>query len=114
MRRLHQTNRFLQEVVLPHERAEGAKLYPALERSLGGADSISAVADAHSEIERLCRRVENHVRAADKLGAVDDAQVGDLLACLYGLYAVLKLHFRQEEESYFVLADRSEREGSSS
>ena len=114
MRRLHQTNRFLQEVVLPHERAEGAKLYPALERSLGGADSISAVADAHSEIERLCRRVENHVRAADTLGAVDDAQVGDLLACLYGLYAVLKLHFRQEEESYFVLADRSEREGSSS
>ncbi|MEU4058576.1 heavy metal translocating P-type ATPase [Rhodococcus sp. D-46] len=111
LRRLHQTDRFLQDVVLPHERAEGAKLYPALEHSLGGAESISAVADAHSEIERLCRRLDNHVRVADARGEVADTQVGDLLACLYGLYAVLVLHFRQEEESYFVLADQSEEAG---
>jgi hypothetical protein len=31
-------------------------------------------------------------------------QVDDLLACLYGLYALLRLHFVQEEENYFTLA----------
>ena len=30
-------------------------------------------------------------------------QVDDLLACLYGLHAVLRLHFVQEEENYFAL-----------
>jgi hypothetical protein len=28
-----------------------------------------------------------------------------LLACLYGLYALLRLHFLQEEENYFTLTD---------
>jgi hypothetical protein len=28
----------------------------------------------------------------------------DLLGCLYGLDALLTLHFAQEEENYFVLA----------
>ncbi|MEU8171519.1 hypothetical protein AB0C14_01455 [Microbispora hainanensis] len=31
----------------------------------------------------------------------------DLRACLYGLYAVLTLHFDQEEEAYFSLASSS-------
>jgi hypothetical protein len=31
-------------------------------------------------------------------------QVDDLLACLYGLYALLRLHFVQEEENYLTLA----------
>ena len=31
-------------------------------------------------------------------------QCDDLLACLYGLYALLRLHFVQEEENFFVLA----------
>ena len=29
----------------------------------------------------------------------------DLLACLYGLYAVLMLHFAQEEETFSTLSD---------
>ena len=28
-----------------------------------------------------------------------------MLACLYGLYALLRLHFVQEEENYFTLAE---------
>jgi Family of unknown function (DUF5994) len=42
-------------------------------------------------------------------GAVAPDQVDDLLACLYGLCALLRLHFVQEEENYFTLAvDRPE------
>jgi hypothetical protein len=29
----------------------------------------------------------------------------DLLACLYGVYSVLMLHFAQEEETFFTLSD---------
>ena len=37
-------------------------------------------------------------------------QTDDLLSCLYGLHALLRLHFIQEEECYFSLAsDPAER-----
>ncbi len=39
---------------------------------------------------------------------VQPDQVDDLLACLYGLYALLQLHFLQEEENYFTLTDTGE------
>jgi hypothetical protein len=37
-------------------------------------------------------------------GTVTAEQSDDLLACLYGLHALLCLHFVQEEENFFVLA----------
>ncbi len=37
-----------------------------------------------------------------------------LLACLYGLYALLRLHFLLEEENYFVLADAGSTERAAS
>jgi hypothetical protein len=58
----------------------------------------------HAEIERLARRLHTHVQLAGAAGAIQPGQVEDLLSCLYGLYAVLRLHFVQEEESYFTLA----------
>jgi hypothetical protein len=41
---------------------------------------------------------------AEAAGTVTAEQSDDLLACLYGLYALLCLHFVQEEENFFVLA----------
>jgi hypothetical protein len=38
-------------------------------------------------------------------------QLDDLRACLYGLHAVLTLHFAQEEEAYFSLASAPSRSG---
>jgi len=49
---------------------------------------------------------------AQNSGALGPDQVDDLLACLYGLYALLRLHFVQEEENYFTLAE-GEPQGSS-
>ncbi len=57
----------------------------------------------HAEIERLARRLHAHLELADDWGTVRDDQSDDLLACLYGLHALLCLHFVQEEENYFVL-----------
>jgi hypothetical protein len=41
---------------------------------------------------------------ADEAGALRPEQVDDLRVCLHGLHSVLRLHFRQEGESYFSLA----------
>ena len=59
----------------------------------------------HAEILRLADRIGAHVGLAQSAGAIQPDQVDDLLACLYGLYALLRLHFVQEEENYFTLAE---------
>ena len=90
--------------ILPHERAEEAQLYPALAAPLGSPEATAPMSRVHAEIERLTRRLGTHLAQIDASGSLDPARVEDLLACLYGLHAVLTLHFTQEEESYFALA----------
>lgn len=96
---------YLDEQLLPHERAEEATLYPALAASLGGAEVTATMSRTHAEIERLARRIGNHLTVAEAAGGVRPDQFDDLLATLYGLHMVLRLHFAQEEENYFVLVD---------
>lgn len=59
---------------------------------------------AHTEIERLSRRIAAQLRLAHAEGGLSPGQLDDLRCRLYGLHTVLCLHFRQEEESYFSLA----------
>ena len=58
---------------------------------------------AHAEIGRLTRRLHSHLDAIDHGGRLDRERRQDILACLYGLYALLELHFVQEEETDFAL-----------
>ena len=95
---------FLQNTLLPHEDAEDAALYPALAGPLGGAEATATMSRMHAEIHRLSQRLHSHRGMAEAAGTVTDDQADDLLACLYGLYALLCLHFVQEEENFFVLA----------
>jgi len=100
---LRQVHRFLTEDLLPHERAEEHRLYPAVDRLLGGAEVTATMSRAHAEIERLVARLGRHVEVAEESGLRPE-RLDDLRACLYGLHAVLNLHFTQEEEAYFSLA----------
>jgi heavy metal translocating P-type ATPase len=101
---VREVHRLLTEQLLPHEYAEEHELYPALESTLGGPEATATMSRAHAEIERLARRVATHLSLADAQGALAPEQLEDLRACLYGLHTVLRLHFTQEEESYFSLA----------
>ena len=94
---------FLTDRLLPHELAEETQLYPALARPLGGGEATATMSRTHAEIQRLSDRIGTHVALARASGAVAPDQTEDLLACLYGLYALLQLHFLQEEENYFTL-----------
>lgn len=94
----------LTERILPHEQAEETLLYPALADPLGSGEATATMSRTHAEIQRLSDRITTHLALAQSAGAIQHDQVDDLLACLYGLYALLRLHFLQEEENYFTLA----------
>ena len=91
--------RLLVDHLLPHEHAEEHELYPAVGEMLGSGESTATMSRGHAEIERLVRRLARHLSA----GPVQPGQVDDLRATLYGLDAVLTLHFAQEEQGYFSL-----------
>nr|WP_258545088.1 heavy metal translocating P-type ATPase [Micromonospora provocatoris] len=99
---LREVHRRLVDEVLPHEAAEDRQLYPALAGPLGSAEATSTMSRAHVEIVRLVERIGGHLTAQPD-GRLRRDEVPDLLAALYGLDAVLRLHLAQEEEDYFSL-----------
>ncbi|MET9119175.1 heavy metal translocating P-type ATPase [Streptomyces longwoodensis] len=101
---VEETHRLLVERLLPHEHAEERELYPALAPTLGGPEATATMSRAHTEIERLSRRIATHIELARSAGRLAPEQLDDLRSCLYGLNTVLRLHFTQEEENYFSLA----------
>ena len=108
---VREVHRFLVEDLWPHEAAEEAELYPAVGRLLGGADSVRPMVRTHIEIEHQIRRLGAMLEeiGLDEAGrgamgtdvGVDD--LNELRNLLYGLHAILRLHFAQEEEGYFSL-----------
>jgi hypothetical protein len=101
VREVHQ---FLVEELDPHEQAEDHDLYPALARVLGGNDPTATMSRAHVEISHLIHRLG---RVLDDIDPDDpDADdITELRRLLYGLYAILQLHFAQEDEGYLSLVD---------
>jgi hypothetical protein len=102
----HEIHRFLVEELEPHEEAEDAALYPALARVLGGKDPTATMSRAHIEIAHLIGRLGTVLDDIDPAGP-DDDDIKDLRSLLYGLHAVLQLHFAQEDEGYLSLADET-------
>jgi heavy metal translocating P-type ATPase len=96
-------HRFLADELGPHEVAEGKDLYPVLDRALGTEVTVT-MSRAHAEIARLIRRLGHVVEELDP-DHLDDVEVLELRRLLYGLDAILRLHFAQEEEGYFSLLD---------
>ncbi|EID56128.1 heavy metal translocating P-type ATPase [Saccharomonospora xinjiangensis] len=94
--------RLLVDELLPHENAEEAELYPVLGGVFGSTEPTVTMSRGHAEIARLCRRLGRHLDTSPD-GIVTE-QIDDLRATLYGLDAVLTLHFAQEEEGYFTLS----------
>ncbi len=104
MQSVRRAYRLLVDEIGPHEREEDLLLYPMINDALGAADSTVTMSRAHAEIARLTTQVGLVLgRIGD--GAPSAADVSDLQRLLYGLYALLELHFAQEDESFLSLAD---------
>lgn len=94
----------LTDEVLPHEAADESEIYPHVSGILPGEDPLATMSRAHREIFHLVDVFQRQIAdLAD--GGPEPADVRDLRRTLYGLHAILKLHFDQEEELYLALQD---------
>jgi hypothetical protein len=72
--------------------------------ALGGTDPTGTMSRAHAEIARLTAQL---TIVLERIGTQPPTRtdIQDLQRLLYGLYALLELHFSQEDESFLSLAD---------
>ena len=101
---VREVHEFLVEDLLPHEEAEDAILYPVLAKVLGGTDPTGTMSRAHVEIaHRSTASDASSTRSIPPSPDADD--LIELRRVLYGLHAILELHFAQEDEGYLSLVD---------
>jgi soluble P-type ATPase len=100
---------FLLERLVQHEQEEEAAVYPVVAELLGGEDPTGSMERAHMEIAHLARVFEHLLSDLPPEGPGPEDLI-DFRRVLYGLLAILRLHFAQEEEAYSWLAAESERE----
>jgi heavy metal translocating P-type ATPase len=99
---LAEIREFLGERLLPHEQNEEEVVYPLIAAAIGGVDPTAPMSRAHLEIAHRARLFIRQVDGLPDEGpAVEDQR--ELRRSLYGLHAVLRLHFAQEDEQYFPL-----------
>jgi soluble P-type ATPase len=106
-RELEAVRRFVVERLPQHEEEEEAAVYPVVARLTGGEDPMSSMARAHIEISHLARVFRQLVDDLPQEGPTSDDLV-DLRRVLYGLHAILRLHFAQEDEAYAWLSSGEE------
>jgi len=95
---------FLTHHLIPHAQAEEAVLYPAVGKILGTPRATATMTRDHVEVSRLTEQLRRlRTQVTDANLAAD--QITDLRRVLYGLYALVKVHFAKEEELYLPLLD---------
>jgi heavy metal translocating P-type ATPase len=103
---LQQIQWFLTERLPRHEEEEEAAVYPVVSKLMGGEDPMGTMSRAHLEIDHLSRVFVHLVEDVPPEGPAPEDLV-DLRRVLYGLHAILRLHFAQEEEAYSWLASEA-------
>jgi heavy metal translocating P-type ATPase len=96
---LEEMRDLLEKELLPHEREEQQTAFPVIAEILKEEDPTGPLIQTHHEIHRLSRllgRLVTHL-PADGPRRED---LRDLQRALYGLHAILTLHFAQEEDLY--------------
>lgn len=99
---LERVRDMLQQELLPHERDEQRSAYPKIAALLEEEDPTGPLIQTHHEIHRLSRLLVRLIAQLPKAGPRQE-DVRDLRRVLYGLHAILSLHFGQEEDLYSLL-----------
>ena len=95
---------FLTRHLLPHAVAEDRVLYPKVAELVGAPLATATMSHDHVEVVRLSEELgELRLRLGD--GAVTPETELDLRRVLYGLYALVRVHFTEEEEIYLPILD---------
>jgi iron-sulfur cluster repair protein YtfE (RIC family) len=94
---------FLVDHLLPHAAAEEAALYPAVEQALAAPGATATMAADHRDITNRIQALDAAVVGAGVTPTPE--QVESLRGQLYGLGAILQLHFAKEEEVLLPVLD---------
>ena len=90
---------FLAYHLIPHAQAEEAALYPVVQQVLGSPEATHTMSRDHVEVGR-------YVEELDELRQdLSSRNTKSLQRVLYGLYALVKVHFAKEEEVYLPILD---------
>jgi hemerythrin-like domain-containing protein len=104
-RSIQEVAEFLSHHLIPHALAEDRALYPAVEKAIAAKNATATMSRDHQEVGMLSAELASW---GDRLPAreIPEEQARELRRILYGLYALVKLHFAKEEEIYLPLLDR--------
>jgi len=91
---------FLRGTLVPHAQAEEQVLYPEWARLVGFEDAAVLMIHDH---EAIVARIE-------RLEGADSEDVDVLQELLYGLYALIGVHFRKEEDLQLPVFDEQPKE----
>jgi iron-sulfur cluster repair protein YtfE (RIC family) len=86
---------FLRNTLLPHAEWEEQVLYTAVGELLGDAQATAIMSRDHVAIGRM----------VEALAETDFGDIARLQELLYGLHALITVHFEKEEEIYLPLLD---------
>lgn len=86
---------FLRGTLLPHAEAEEAVLYPEWARLVGAPDASAPMIHDHQAIAAY----------TNELGHADLEDLERVRELLYGLHALISVHFRKEEDLQLPLLD---------
>lgn len=96
---------FLRDHLRPHAQAEDEVLYPAVARLMGSTHATDTMRRDHVEVVALTEQLAAlHERVAAGT-PLDQTTIDELRRVLYGLYAVVSLHFAKEEEVYVPILE---------
>ena len=100
--RLGDAYQFLARHLAPHAAAEEAVLYPAVEAAMRAPGATATMSRDHVDVRR---RIDELADELEDRGPVDVTRAARLRRLLYGLHAVVTLHFEKEEEIYLEILD---------
>jgi iron-sulfur cluster repair protein YtfE (RIC family) len=96
---LKEVYQFLAYHLIPHAQAEDVALYPAVQKVLGSPDSTRTMTRDHVEVGRYIEQL------AELQQELVPRNFKALQRALYGLYALVKVHFAKEEEVYLPILE---------
>jgi iron-sulfur cluster repair protein YtfE (RIC family) len=98
---LNEVYEFLAHHLLVHAAAEERVLYPAVGRLMGAEEATRTMSRDHVGISRLIDELAT-LRSQLSPSGIDEKNARRIL---YGLYAIITLHFAKEEEIYLPILD---------
>lgn len=97
--------KFLTHELIPHARADEDVLLPLIERVTASPELTANMRRDHADVKRLAEQLID-LSGQLQVEPMNAFRANELRRLLYGLYAVLKLHFAKEEEIYLPVLDR--------